>query len=202
MTPRTTLVVVESPAKARKVEHILRAERLLEGLVRVRACLGHLRDLPQDALGVDVAGGFVPQYQPTPSREKVAHSLRPTVRWAQVVYLATDPDREGEAVAWHFTKEFRFELRGKSVWRTPFDALTPEALREALTAPRLLDMNLVQAAVARRVVDRLIGYHISPRLWAAMKNRGKGFSFGRVQIAALHLLAEGEHWEVVSEWET
>ncbi len=195
----TSLVVVESPAKARKVADVLGG--MLPGIVRVRACLGHLRDLPQDALGVDLEHGFAPQYRLSPNREKVAHSLRPDVRWAQVVYLASDPDREGEAVAWHFIKEFETTLRGKSVWRTPFDALTPEAIREALRTPRLLDMNLVQAAIARRVIDRLIGYQVSPRLWAAMKGQGTGFAAGRVQIATLRLLHEAVRSQVEVAWE-
>ncbi|RME86614.1 MAG: hypothetical protein D6770_11490 [Anaerolineae bacterium] len=189
-----TLILVESPTKARAVAQHVRG--LWDGPVAVRSTAGHLRDLPEDRLGVDTADGFAPQY--VVRKHRSVSYLRPYVRRAERVVLATDPDREGEAIAWHVTKVFKAELRGKTVLRATFHALTREAVREGLRNPRPLDRDLVRAAVARRVVDRLIGYHLSPRLWAAME--GKNHGLGRVQAAALALLAaNGEAWEVEVE---
>ena len=198
-----TLIVVESPHKARAVAQY--ARNLFPGKTVARSCLGHLRDLPPGELGVVMGEDFRPQYQARPGKEKTISYLRGEMARADRVFLATDPDREGEAVAWHLTKVFKNELRGKAVGRTPFNAVTREAVRKALANPRPLDAKEVKAAVTRRVVDRLIGYTISPRLWAAVE--GKGLSAGRVQSVALRLLieavdrasAEPETWSVEVE---
>lgn len=192
-----TLILVESPTKARTISQYVRG--LLDGAVLVRSTGGHLRDLPEDRLGVDVQNGFAPQYEIRLAR--TVAMLRPLIAQAGRVILATDPDREGEAIAWHITKIFERELMGKEVQRVTFRSITREAVVEGLRHPRRIDTDLVLAAVARRVIDRLIGYHVSPRLWSAMKKHGKDFSAGRVQMAALALLREAEEaWQVSVEW--
>jgi DNA topoisomerase-1 len=189
-----TLILVESPTKART---IARYARGLFGAspVLVRSTSGHLRDLPAGALGVDVANGFTPQYE---VRNRSVSALRPLVRQAERIVLATDPDREGEAIAWHITKVFESELRGKEILRAAFHEITPGAIQRGLSHPRPLDLHLVQAAVARRVTDRLIGYHISPRMWAALS--GEDHGVGRVQAATLQMLhSRSKQWEVYVE---
>jgi DNA topoisomerase-1 len=186
-----TLILVESPTKARTIARY--AREVLEGPVVCRACLGHLRDLPDERLGVDIAQGFAPEY--ILRNLAILRTLRPLVQQAGRVILATDPDREGEAVAWDILKVFENELRHKTVWRVTFNALTREVIQGGLRAPRELNKNLVRAAVARRVTDRLIGYHISPRLWAALP--GKDHGVGRVQAATLQMLcSHSDLWEV------
>lgn len=193
-----TLILVESPTKARKITQYVRG--LLDGPVLVRSTGGHLRDLPEEQLGVDVQNGFAPQYELRTAR--TIASLRPLVLQAGRVLLATDPDREGEAIAWHITKVFERELAGKVVQRVTFWEITREAVVEGIRHPRAVDTDLVLAAVARRVIDRLIGYHVSPRLWVAMKPYGRDFSAGRVQMAALVFLRDAEEtWQVSVEWE-
>jgi DNA topoisomerase-1 len=188
------LIIVESPTKARLVG---RYAKPVLGDVVTRACLGHLRDLPEGDLGIDVQNGFFPRYEILATRKALIGQLRPLVRKAEVVYLATDPDREGEAVAWHFYHVFKAELLGKPLWRAAYREVTERAVQYALRHPRKLDLALVQAAVARRVMDRMVGYKISPRLWKAVK--GKDLSAGRVQTAALRLLAESSSDEVSVE---
>lgn len=186
-----TVILVESPAKASLIARY--AREVLEGAITCRACLGHLRDLPDDRLGVDIARGFAPQY--IPRNTAILRKLRPLVLQAGRVILATDPDREGEAVAWDILKVFEDELRHKTVWRVTFNALTREAVQQGLRAPRGLDENRVRAAVARRVTDRLIGYSISPRLWRVLP--GKQHGIGRVQAATLQMLrSNSDLWEV------
>ena len=181
-----TLIIVESPHKARSVAQYARG--LFPGKTVVRSCLGHLRDLPPGKLGVVVGENFRPQYKIRRGRGKTVSYLRGEINKATHILLATDPDREGEAVAWHLTQVFKTELRGKAVGRAPFNAVTREAVREALLKPRPLDTKKVKAAITRRVMDRLIGYTVSPRLWAAVD--GKDLSAGRVQSVALRLLIE------------
>lgn len=183
-----TLIIVESPNKARNVAQY--ARDVFPGTVTVRACLGHLRDLPEGDLRVDVQNGFKPDFSPMPNRTKTIANLRAAIRQADQVLLATDPDREGEAIAWHVTQVFRTELAGKEIKRVSFNALTRQAVQTALRQPRTLNMQLVQAAVARRVMDRLFGYVLSPALWKGVK--GRDLSAGRVQTAALRLLVEFE----------
>ncbi|MGC1379302.1 MAG: toprim domain-containing protein [Anaerolineales bacterium] len=183
-----TLVIVESPVKARLVGRYARP--VLGKDTTVRACFGHLRDLPEGELGIDVAQGFLPCYVIQPKREDLVRELRAEIRAAGEIYLATDPDREGEAIAWHVCQVFKAEMEGKEVWRATFHEVTERAVQGALKNPRRLDIRLVQAAVARRVMDRLVGYIVSPVLWKHVK--GKDLSAGRVQTAALRILAEAE----------
>lgn len=186
----SALVIVESPVKARLVARYARP--VLGKDTVTRACFGHLRDLPEGELGVDVAvgRGFLPRYVIQSRRDDLVGELRAGIRAASVIYLATDPDREGEAVAWHVCQVFKPELKGKQVWRVSFNEVTERAVQQALKNPRRLDIRLVQAAVARRVMDRLVGYIVSPMLWKHV--RGKDLSAGRVQTAALRILAEAE----------
>ncbi len=190
------LVIVESPTKARLVG---RYAKPVLGDVVTRACFGHLRDLPEGELGINVANDFFPKYEIIASRKNIIEELRPQVRKAETVYLATDPDREGEAVAWHFYHVFKPELKGKKLQRVFFREITEKAVQYSLKHPRKLDLALVQAAVARRVMDRMVGYIISPKLWKGVK--GKDLSAGRVQTAALRLLVEQKSSEVSVEFE-
>lgn len=183
-----TLLIVESPNKAQAVARY--AREVLPGEVMGCACLGHLRDLPADKLGVDVERGFRPEYQVMPGRQKTVEMLRAAIREADQVILATDLDREGEVVAWHVTKVFESDLKGKTVSRISFNAVTRQAVQKALAFPRSLDTRRVQAAVARRVLDRLVGYTLSPKLWSQVK--GRDHSAGRVQTIALRFLVEQE----------
>ena len=178
------LIIVESPTKARSISRY--ARDFFQADVVVRSSLGHLRDLPDGRLGVDVKSGFAPEYEVMREKQKTVRTLRPIIRQAERVILAADPDREGEAVAWHVTKIFAEELQGKSVQRVVFHAITREAVQAGLQHPRELDKDLVRAAVARRVADRLVGYSISPRVWQAVE--GKSLSAGRVQSTTLGLL--------------
>ena len=182
------LIIVESPTKARSIARY--AREFFETDVVVRSCLGHLRDLPDSRLGVEVKNGFAPEYELMREKQKTVRALRPVIRQASRVLLAADPDREGEAVAWHMTKVFAEELKGKSVQRVVFHAITRESVHAGLRSPRMLDKDLVRAAVARRVADRLVGYIISPRVWQAVD--GKNLSTGRVQSTTLGLLVAYE----------
>lgn len=195
-----TLVIVESSHKARTVAQY--AREVFPGPVTVRACLGHLRDLPEGDLHIDVQNGFRPDYEPMSNRTKTIAALRLAIRQADQILLATDPDREGEAIAWHLSQVFQADLTGKEVKRVSFNALTRPGVQNALQHPRALNMPLIQAAVARRVMDRLFGYTLSPLLWQGVK--GHGLSAGRVQIAALRLLVEfetvGERFPLSETW--
>lgn len=182
------LVIVESPVKARLVARY--AQPVLGKDTQVHACFGHLRDLSEGELAVDVERGFLPRYIIQPKRTGLVGELRTMICAASQIYLATDPDREGEAVAWHICQVFKPELKDKQIWRVSFNEVTERAVQKALKNPRRLDIRLVQAAVARRVMDRLVGYIISPILWKHV--RGKDLSAGRVQTAALRILAEAE----------
>jgi DNA topoisomerase-1 len=175
----TTLIIVESPTKARAISGYVGPG------YRVRATFGHFRDLPEDELGIDVENGFRPHYRVT--NRKVTQSLREEIGQASAIILATDPDREGEAIAWHVLDFFRKEIGRKPVVRAEFHEITPQAVRRALDSPRGLDMNLVNAQQARRIMDRLVGYIISPALSREMRAAA---SAGRVQTAALRLIVE------------
>jgi len=179
------LIIVESPTKARLVGRY--AKPILRDVL-TRACFGHLRDLTKGELGIDLENGFMPRYAISAWREKLIADLRADLRTASTVYLATDPDREGEAIAWHFQQIFKPELKGKRVLRVTFHEVTEHAVQKALKSPRSLNIPMVQAAVARRVMDRMVGYVISPVLWKHVK--GKDLSAGRVQTVALRLLSE------------
>ncbi len=175
------LVIVESPAKARTIRQVLGSG------YEVQASMGHVRDLPKSKLGVDIEAGFVPTYTVPRDKARVVRELRRQVEEASEIYLATDPDREGEAIAWHIVQVTRPE--GKPVHRVVFHEVTPPAVREAFRHPRNLDMNLVDAQQARRILDRLVGYQISPLLWKKVR---RGLSAGRVQSVAVRLVVERE----------
>ena len=177
------LVVVESPTKAKALRGFLGRG------YRVLASMGHVRDLPRKRLGVDVERDFRPTYHLRRGAGKVLKRVREAAAQADVLYLATDPDREGEAIAWHVTRAARSALKGKDVRRVTFHEITPQAVQAALAAPGRLDMDLVNAQQARRILDRLVGYQVSPVLWKAIKGR-KGLSAGRVQTVALRLVVE------------
>ncbi len=175
------LVIVESPAKARTIS------RYLGPGYTVKASMGHVRDLPKSKLGVDIEHGFAPTYLILREKANVVKELKESVRKAQTLILATDPDREGEAIAWHLVEAT--DAHDKPVRRIVFHEITPEAVKAALETPRELDMRLVNAQQARRVLDRLVGYKISPLLWRKVKS---GLSAGRVQSVALRLVVERE----------
>lgn len=175
------LVVVESPAKARTISGMLGRE------YEVRASVGHVRDLPKRELGVDVEGGFQPRYVVPREKSRSVKDIRQAAESAATVYLATDPDREGEAIAWHLVKAA--DLEGKPHCRVVFHEITPEAVWEAFRHPRGIDMQLVDAQQARRVLDRLVGYRLSPFLWRQVR---RGLSAGRVQSVGARLVVERE----------
>lgn len=176
------LVIVESPAKAKKIAGFL-------GMGwKVEACRGHVRDLPETELGVNVDEHFRPQYEVLPGKGNLVKRLVKAIREADEVYLATDPDREGEAIAWHLL-QLAGNLKGKSVYRAVFNAITESAVKAALAEPRPLDEALVEAQSARRIVDRLVGYLVSPVACKALDGR---LSAGRVQSVALRLVVERE----------
>ena len=179
----TTLVIVESPTKAKALRKYLGA-----GYV-VSASMGHVRDLPLKQLGVDVEAGFRPTYHLVSRARKTLAGLREKIAECDTVVLATDPDREGEAIAWHVAQACSKELKGKQVLRARFHEITPEAVRAAIANPAALDMNLVDAQQARRVLDRLVGYQVSPVLWKGIAGPS-GLSAGRVQSVALRLVVE------------
>ncbi len=176
------LVIVESPAKAKTIQ------KYLGRGFRVEASMGHVRDLPKNELGVDPEAGFEPVYEISPGKEKVVAGLRKSVRQAEAVYLATDPDREGEAIAWHITQAAGIP-RNVPVHRVVFTEITRNAVQQAIARPRQIDRNLVDAQQARRVLDRLVGYKLSPLLWDKVK---RGLSAGRVQSVAVRLIVERE----------
>jgi DNA topoisomerase-1 len=176
------LVIVESPAKSKKI-----AGFLGQGW-RVEACLGHVRDLPETELGVEVAADFRPTYEVLPGKGNVVKKLLKAIKDAEAVYVATDPDREGEAIAWHLLKLANVP-KDKPIYRALFHAITRDAVHEAVAHPRALDVNLVEAQQARRIVDRLVGYLASPLAAKALDGK---FSAGRVQSVCLRLVVERE----------
>ena len=173
-----TLVVVESPTKARSISSYLGPD------VVVRSSMGHVRDLPEKELGVDVEGGFRPKYVTSPGKSGQVKKLREALATADSLYLATDRDREGEAIAWHLTQLLKPKVPVK---RMVFYEITREAIREAFENPRELDTALVESQEARRILDRLYGYEVSPVLWKKVKT---GLSAGRVQSVAVRLVVE------------
>ena len=175
------LVIVESPAKARTFAPLLGRS------YSVRASLGHVRDLPKSQLGVAPEQNFQPKYLVPTEKRGVVDELRAAAKKADTVYLATDPDREGEAISWHLIEAA--EIREVPIRRVVFHEITPEAIREAFAHPREIDMDLVNAQQARRILDRLVGYSLSPVLWRKIR---KGLSAGRVQSVALRMIVERE----------
>ncbi|MGI8477362.1 MAG: type I DNA topoisomerase, partial [Thermomicrobiales bacterium] len=178
---RGKLVIVESPAKAKTI-----GKYLGRGYT-VKASMGHIRDLPKSTLGVDVENDFTPKYLIPRDKIKTVKDLKESVQAAKEIFLATDPDREGEAIAWHLVQAT--DAGSKRVQRIVFNEITPEAVLAAMAQGREIDMNLVDAQQARRILDRLVGYSVSPLLWKKVK---RGLSAGRVQSAALRIVVERE----------
>ncbi len=175
------LVIVESPAKAKTLSKILGRN------YELKASMGHVRDLPRSRLGVDIENGFTHQYVSPRNKLKIVRELKEAVKKVQTVYLATDPDREGEAISWHLAQVTRQD--GQDYRRVVFHEITKEAIQEAFKKPRTIDMNLVNAQQARRILDRLVGYKISPLLWRKVR---RGLSAGRVQSVALRIIVDRE----------
>lgn len=175
------LVIVESPAKVKTIKKFLGAN------YEVAASNGHVRDLPRSVLGIDVDHDFEPKYITIRGKGDILANLRKEVKKAEKVYLATDPDREGEAISWHLLAALKLE--NKKVYRITFNEITKSAVKESLKHAREIDMNLVDAQQARRCLDRMVGYKISPVLWAKVK---RGLSAGRVQSVALRIICDRE----------
>ena len=172
-----SLVIVESPAKAKTIEKYLGKD------FQVLASMGHLRDLPKSSLSVDVKNDFEPVYQPIKGKEEIIRSLKKAAKDADMVYLATDPDREGEAISWHLKQ--LLDLPDEKTRRVTFNEITKNVVLESIRAPRDIDQNLVDAQQARRILDRLVGYEISPVMWKKIK---RGLSAGRVQSVATRMV--------------
>ena len=173
------LVIVESPTKARTLS------KFLGNKYQIEASMGHVVDLPKSELGVDVEANFEPKYIIPKDKRKIANQLKKLAKEAKTIWLATDPDREGEAIAWHVTEA----LNLKKPKRIVFYEITKEAVQEAIKHPREIDTNLKTAQEARRVLDRLFGYDLSGLIWKKVRY---GLSAGRVQSPALRILAERE----------
>ena len=173
------LVIVESPAKVKTIKKFLGTN------YEVMASNGHVRDLPKSSLGVDVDGDYEPKYITIRGKGELVAALRKEVKKADKIYLATDPDREGEAISWHLY--YALKLENKKVYRITFNEITKTAVKESLKNARSIDMNLVNAQQARRILDRMVGYRISPLLWAKVK---RGLSAGRVQSVALRIICD------------
>jgi len=176
-----SLVIVESPAKAKTIS------RMLGSGYSVKASVGHVRDLPKKFLGVDVKGGFTPKYEVPSEKKAVVKGIKETAKQAAAVYLATDPDREGEAISWHLVQAAK--LDEMPLKRVVFHELTEEAVAEAFRHPREINMDMVHAQQARRILDRLVGYKISPLLGQKVR---RGLSAGRVQSVALRMIVDRE----------
>ncbi|MBP3887966.1 MAG: type I DNA topoisomerase [Cellulosilyticum sp.] len=191
------LVIVESAAKVNTIS------RFLGKNYKVEASIGHVRDLPKSQLGVDVENNYEPKYITIRGKGELLQKMRKDAKNAKCVYLATDPDREGEAISWHLY--YALKLQDKKVYRITFNEITEQAVKEAIKNPREINMDLVDAQQARRVLDRLVGYQISPLLWKKIR---KGLSAGRVQSVTLRLISdrdkqikefvEEEYWSIVA----
>src|SRR3982751_2496223 len=177
------LLIVESPAKAKTIEKILGSD------FQVKSCYGHIRDLEKAGMGIDLEKNFKPRYIVPEDKEKVVKELKALASKAKEVWLATDEDREGEAISWHLCEVLG--LDPKSTKRIVFHEITKPAIQSAVNNPRKLDMNLVMAQQARRILDRIVGFELSPVLWRKMSMRNN-LSAGRVQSVAVRLIAERE----------
>ena len=181
MAKAKDLVIVESPAKAKTIE------KYLGSGYKVTASMGHLRDLPKSKMGVDIDNGFEPQYIPVRDKKELINELKKEAKEAKTVYLATDPDREGEAISWHL-KEL-LELDDSKAKRVTFNEITKKVVTDSIRHPRSIDRDLVDAQQARRILDRIVGYELSPLLWRKVK---KGLSAGRVQSVATRMVSDRE----------
>ena len=177
------LVIVESPAKVKTIKKFLGSNYTVD------ASQGHVRDLPKSQMGIDVDHDYEPKYITIRGKGEILAKLRKEVKKADRVYLATDPDREGEAISWHLSKALKLDESGKKVSRITFNEISKNAVREALKNPRDIDMALVDAQQTRRILDRMVGYKISPLLWEKVK---RGLSAGRVQSVALRMICDRE----------
>ena len=178
---KTSLVIVESPAKAKTIGKYLGPD------YQVKACMGHLRDLPKSTLGVDLEHDFEPNYRPIKGKEDIINDLKKSAKGSEYVYLATDPDREGEAISWHL-KEL-LSLNDEKARRVTFNEITKRVVSESIAAPREIDQDLVDAQQARRILDRIVGYQLSPLLWKKIR---RGLSAGRVQSVATRMVCDRE----------
>ena len=178
---KKSLVIVESPAKAKTIGKYLGNE------YEVKACMGHLRDLPKSKIGVDIENDFEPDYKPIKGKEEIISDLKKSAKESEYVYLATDPDREGEAISWHL-KEL-LNLDDTKARRVTFNEITKKVVSESIQEPRDIDQDLVDAQQARRILDRIVGYQLSPLLWKKIR---RGLSAGRVQSVAMRMVAERE----------
>ncbi|MDD2482632.1 MAG: type I DNA topoisomerase, partial [Lutispora sp.] len=178
---KTSLVIVESPAKVKTIK------KFLSSGYKVEATMGHIRDLPKSQLGIDVDNDFEPKYITIRGKGQTLDKLKKEAKGCDKIYLATDPDREGEAISWHLSKILG--INPKENCRIEFNEITKSAVQSAIKKPRSINMDLVDAQQARRVLDRLVGYKISPLLWKKVK---KGLSAGRVQSVAVRLIYDRE----------
>jgi DNA topoisomerase-1 len=183
---KRSLVVVESPTKVKTIQ------KYLDGKFIVKASMGHVRDLPKSQLGVDPKKNFKPKYVISPAKQKVLEDLKKAAEKSEALYVATDPDREGEAIGWHLAQELAVDK--KKVYRITFNEITERAVKAAFTKPGKIDMHKVDAQQARRVLDRLAGYSLSPLLWDKVQ---RGLSAGRVQSVAVRLIVDRER-EIVA----
>jgi DNA topoisomerase-1 len=177
------LVIVESPAKAKTLNKILGRS------YNVKASMGHVRDLPRASLGVDVSNDFVPKYVVPTEKKKIVGEIKKAASNASSIYLATDPDREGEAISWHLVQATKLDKEGTPLQRVVFHEITKGAVQQAFKSPRCIDMNLVNAQQTRRILDRLVGYKLSPLLWRKVQ---RGLSAGRVQSVAVRMIVDRE----------
>ena len=179
------LVIVESPAKAKTIGKYLGKNYV------VKASLGHIKDLPKRDLAVDVDHDFTPKYEVIEGKKKLISELKQAAKGVDSIYLAADPDREGEAICWHLKEELEPKKKadGPSIFRVMFNEITANAVKKAFDKPLAVNVNLVEAQQARRVLDRLVGYKISPLLWDKVR---RGLSAGRVQTVALRVIVERE----------
>lgn len=175
------LIIVESPTKAKTIGKFLGSN------YKIMASIGHLRDLPKSKMGVDIENNFEPKYINVRGKAKTINEIKKAANQASNVYLASDPDREGEAIAWHLANLLSLDLKDKN--RVVFNEITKESIKEAVKNPRTIDLNLVDAQQARRIMDRIVGYELSPILWKKVKS---GLSAGRVQSVALKLIVDRE----------
>ena len=175
------LLIIESPAKAKTIKKYLGPD------FKIMASVGHLKDLPVSKLGVDTENNFKPEYVTIKGKGKILKGLKEAAKTTEAIYLAPDPDREGEAIAWHIAQELKKE--GRKIFRVLFNELTAKAIREAISSPQPLNLDKFEAQQARRVLDRLVGYQISPILWTKVK---RGLSAGRVQSVAVKMICDRE----------
>ena len=182
ITKQKTLVIVESPSKAKTIG------KYLGSSYKVVASVGHVRDLPKSKLGINIENDFEPEYIAIRGKGDLIKELRKEAKAAGKIYLATDPDREGEAISWHLA--YLLGIDANEPCRIVFNEITKDAIKNAVKNPRPIDLKLVDAQQARRVLDRLVGYQISPLLWRKIR---RGLSAGRVQSAALKIICDREN---------